>query len=159
NVQALIQRGVAAADRLFAILDSADEPDGGSVAVERMRGEIEFRNVSLRYAGSDEPALQGLSFKAAPGTVTAIVVRSGSGKATRMLLRPSCGEASEGEVRVDGRPVQDYRRAALRRQIALVGQRVMLFDDSVAANIAYGMPGADPDRIRAAAEAANAMEF
>jgi len=159
NVQALIQRGVAAADRLFAILDSADEPDGGSVAVERMRGEIEFRNVSLRYAGSDEPALQGLSFKAAPGTVTAIVGRSGSGKSTLIRLLPRFYEASEGEVLVDGRPVQDYRLADLRRQIALVGQRVMLFDDSVAANIAYGMPGADPDRIRAAAEAANAMEF
>ncbi|KAA2284429.1 lipid A export permease/ATP-binding protein MsbA [Arenimonas fontis] len=160
NVQALIQRGVAAADRLFAILDSPDEPDGGTVTVGRVRGEIEFRGVGLRYAGSEQAALQGISFRAEPGTVTAIVGRSGSGKSTLIRLLPRFYEASEGQVLVDGRPVQDYRLADLRRQIALVGQRVMLFDDSVAANIAYGMPDrADPERIRAAAEAANALEF
>ncbi|HLS84249.1 MAG TPA: lipid A export permease/ATP-binding protein MsbA [Arenimonas sp.] len=159
NVQALIQRGVAAADRLFTILDSQDEADTGTVAVDRVRGEIEFRQVGLRYAGSEQAALQDLSFRAAPGTVTAIVGRSGSGKSTLIRLLPRFYEASEGAVLIDGRPVQDYRLADLRRQIALVGQRVMLFDDSIAANIAYGMPDADPEKIRAAAEAANAMEF
>ena len=159
NVQALIQRGVAAADRLFTILDSQDEADTGTVAVDRVRGEIEFRQVGLRYAGSEQAALQDLSFRAAPGTVTAIVGRSGSGKSTLIRLLPRFYEASEGAVLIDGRPVQDYRLADLRRQIALVGQRVMLFDDSIAANIAYGMPDADPEKIHAAAEAANAMEF
>lgn len=160
NVQALIQRGVAASERLFAIVDEPDEPDTGTMPLLSARGEIEFRDVSVRYPGQDSAALDRVSFKAAPGTVTAIVGRSGSGKSTLIRLLPRFYEASEGSVLVDGVPVQDYRLADLRRQIALVGQRVMLFDDSIAANIAYGQPeGTDPARIRAAAEAANATEF
>ena len=160
NVQALIQRGVAASERLFAIVDEPDEPDTGTMPLISARGEIEFREVSVRYPGQDSPALDKVSFKAAPGTVTAIVGRSGSGKSTLIRLLPRFYEASDGSVLVDGVPVQDYRLADLRRQIALVGQRVMLFDDSIAANIAYGQPdGIDPARIRAAAEAANATEF
>ena len=160
NVQALIQRGVAASERLFAIVDEPDEPDTGTMPLISARGEIEFRDVSVRYPGQDSPALDKVSFKAAPGTVTAIVGRSGSGKSTLIRLLPRFYEASDGSVLVDGVPVQNYRLADLRRQIALVGQRVMLFDDSIAANIAYGQPdGIDPARIRAAAEAANATEF
>src|SRR5690606_27111429 len=118
------------------------------------------RDVSVTYPGQETPALAGISFRAAPGTVTAIVGRSGSGKSTLIRLLPRFYEASQGEVRVDGHPVGDYRLADLRRQVAMVGQRVMLFDDSVAANIAYGAnAGADQSRIRAAAEAANALEF
>jgi ATP-binding cassette, subfamily B, bacterial MsbA len=160
NVQALIQRGVAASDRLFAILDEPDEVDTGTKPLPRARGEIEFRDVSVRYPGQESPALDRVSFRAAPGTVTAIVGRSGSGKSTLIRLLPRFYEASDGSVLVDGVPVQDYRLADLRRQIALVGQRVMLFDDTVAANIAYGqLEGVDPVRLRAAAEAANAAEF
>ncbi len=160
NVQAIIQRGVAAADRLFAVLDAPDEADDGRQPIVRARGDLEFRDVGVTYAGQDAPALSGISFRAAPGTVTAIVGRSGSGKSTLIRLLPRFYEAGQGQVLLDGRPVQDYRLADLRRQIALVGQRVMLFDDSVAANIAYGEPeGTDPARIRAAAEAANALEF
>ncbi|KFL37811.1 lipid A export permease/ATP-binding protein MsbA [Arenimonas donghaensis] len=160
NVQSVVQRGVAAADRLFFILDEADEADGGRRELARARGEIEFRDVSVIYPGQETPALSGISFRAAPGTVTAIVGRSGSGKSTLIRLLPRFYEASQGEVRVDGEPVGDYRLADLRRQIAMVGQRVMLFDDSISANIAYGADaGADPQRIRAAAEAANALEF
>ena len=160
NVQALIQRGVAAAERLFSILDSADEADAGRHPIVRARGDIEFRDVGVTYAGHAQAALQGISFTAAPGTVTAIVGRSGSGKSTLIRLLPRFYEATQGTVLLDGRPLQDYRRADLRRQIALVGQRVMLFDDSVAANIGYGEPaGTDPARVRQAAEAANALEF
>ena len=160
NVQSVVQRGVAAADRLFFILDEADEADGGRRELARARGEIEFRDVSVIYPGQETPALAGISFRAAPGTVTAIVGRSGSGKSTLIRLLPRFYEASQGEVRVDGQAVGDYRLADLRRQIAMVGQRVMLFDDSISANIAYGADaGADPGRIRAAAEAANALEF
>jgi subfamily B ATP-binding cassette protein MsbA len=158
NVQNVVQRGVAAADRLFAILDEPDEPDDGTMPIVRARGDVEFRDVGLSYAGSEVVALEGISFRAAPGTVTAIVGRSGSGKSSLIRLLPRFYEPTRGEVLVDGRRVQDYRLADLRRQIALVGQRVMLFDDSVAANIAYGEE-ADPARIRAAAEAANAAEF
>jgi subfamily B ATP-binding cassette protein MsbA len=160
NVQSLVQKGVAAADRLFAILDEPDEPDTGTLPLVHTRGEIEFRSVSVRYPGQDRPALDDISFTAAPGTVTAIVGRSGSGKSTLIRLLPRFYEASAGSVLLDGVPVQDYRLADLRRQIAIVGQRVMLFDDSIATNIAYGQaPGIDPERIRAAAEAANAAEF
>jgi subfamily B ATP-binding cassette protein MsbA len=124
------------------------------------RGEIEFRDVSVSYPGQDAPALANLSFTAKPGTVTAIVGRSGSGKSTLIRLLPRFYEPSAGAVLVDGVPVDQYRLADLRRQIAIVGQRVMLFDDSIAANIAYGQPaGIDPARVRAAAEAANAAEF
>jgi subfamily B ATP-binding cassette protein MsbA len=159
NIQSAVQRGIAACDRLFALLDEPDEPDAGTLALDRARGEIEFRDVSVRYAGSERMALDGVSFRAAPGTVTAIVGRSGSGKSTLIRLLPRFYEASGGEVRLDGAPIADYRLADLRRQIALVGQQVMLFDDSIGANIAYGEPRADAARIRAAADAANASEF
>ena len=160
NVQSVVQRGVAAADRLFSILDESDEADTGQRPLARARGEVEFRDVGVTYPGQEAPALAGISFRAAPGTVTAIVGRSGSGKSTLIRLLPRFYEASQGEVRVDGHPVGDYRLADLRRQVAMVGQRVMLFDDSIAANIAYGADaGAEEPRIRAAAEAANALEF
>ena len=160
NVQSLVQRGVAAADRLFAILDEPDEPDTGTMPLLHARGEIEFRDVSVRYPGQDGPALANISFTARPGTVTAIVGRSGSGKSTLIRMLPRFYEPSGGQVRVDGVPVDQYRLADLRRQIAIVGQRVMLFDDSIAANIAYGQAaGVDPAKVRAAAEAANATEF
>ena len=160
NVQSLVQRGVAAADRLFAILDEPDEADTGTRPLVRARGEIQFRDVSVTYPGQERAALSGLSFSAAPGTVTAIVGRSGSGKSTLIRLLPRFYEASAGQVLLDGHPVGDYRLAHLRQQVAMVGQRVMLFDDTVEANIAYGaQAGSDPARIRAAAEAANALEF
>ncbi len=160
NVQSVVQRGVAAADRLFSILDEPDEADTGQRPLTRARGEIEFRDVSVTYPGQETPALAGISFRAAPGTVTAIVGRSGSGKSTLIRLLPRFYEASQGQVQVDGHAVGDYRLADLRRQVAMVGQRVMLFDDSIAANIAYGADAAaDETRIRSAAAAANALEF
>ncbi len=160
NVQSMIQRGVAAADRLFEILDQPDEPDTGTMPLIRARGQVEFRDVSLRYAGQDAPALSGISFVAEPGTVTAIVGRSGSGKSSLIRLLPRFYDPDGGEVLIDGTPLGRYRLVDLRQQIALVGQRVMLFDDTVAANIAYGqVEGMDAGRIRAAAEAANATEF
>jgi subfamily B ATP-binding cassette protein MsbA len=160
NVHALIGRGVAAAERLFAMLDAPEEPDHGGAALARARGEIEFREVCLRYPGQGERALDGVGFHARPGTVTAIVGRSGSGKSTLVRLIPRFYEPESGQVLLDGRPVADYRLADLRRQIALVGQRVMLFDDSVAANIAYGAQSdADMAAIRRAAADANALEF
>jgi ATP-binding cassette, subfamily B, bacterial MsbA len=160
NVHALIGRGVAAAERLFAVLDAPEEEDAGGRALQRARGEIEFRSVSLRYAGQEDRALDAVSFVARPGTVTAIVGRSGGGKSTLVRLIPRFYEPEEGQVLLDGQPLAGFALADLRRQIALVGQRVMLFDDSVAANIAYGaQAGADSEAIRRAAAAANALEF
>jgi len=159
NIQSAVQRGIAACDRLFSLLDEPDEADGGGRPLARARGEIEFRSVSVSYAANDRPALAEVSFRAAPGTVTAIVGRSGSGKSTLIRLLPRFYEANSGEILLDGQPIGEYRLSDLRRQIALVGQRVMLFDDTIAANIAYGQPGIEPDRVRAAADAANASEF
>lgn len=126
--------------------------------MQRARGELVFEHVSLRYRDQPGFALDDISFSARPGTVTAIVGRSGSGKTSLVRLVPRFYEPSGGRVTLDGVGLDAYRIADLRRQIALVGQKVMLFDDTVAANIAYGAP-ADREAIRAAAEAANAWEF
>ena len=159
SVQSAVQRGIAASERLFAVLDEPDEKDAGNTPLARSRGEIEFIEASVRYDGQDTAALDRISFRASPGTVTAIVGRSGSGKSTLIRLLPRFYEPSGGQVLLDGRPLSDYRLEDLRRQIAMVGQRVMLFDDTIAANIAYGQQHADGDAIRRAADAANASEF
>ena len=159
NIQGAVQRGIAAAERLFALLDEPDEPDHGTLPLARARGEIVFENVSVHYPGQPMPALDAVSFRARPGTVTAIVGRSGSGKSTLIRLLPRFYQPSGGRVLLDGVPLEEYRLADLRRQIALVGQQVMLFDGSVAANIAYGLGEVDPVRLQRAAEAANATEF
>jgi ATP-binding cassette, subfamily B, bacterial MsbA len=159
NIQSAVQRGIAASERLFALLDEPDEPDHGTRALDRARGELVFENVSVHYPGQLMPALESVSFRARPGTVTAIVGRSGSGKSTLIRLLPRFYAPSSGRVLLDGVPLDEYRLADLRRQIALVGQQVMLFDDSVAANIAYGLEGADTALLQGAADAANASEF
>ena len=112
----------------------------------------------LRYREDSGIALDDISFVARPGTVTAIVGRSGSGKTSLIRLVPRFYEPNGGVIRLDGVPLDDYPLADLRRQVAIVGQKVMLFDDTIAANIAYGMDATD-EQIRAAAEAANAWEF
>jgi len=158
SVQSAISRGVAAAERIFMVLDSDEERDRGRTALERARGELAFDHVRLQYPGQDTPALDDISFVARPGTVTAIVGRSGSGKTSLARLVPRFYQPGSGVITLDGVPLDDYRLADLRRQIALVGQRVMLFDDSVAANIAYAAE-TTPEALRKAAEAANAWEF
>ena len=160
NVQNMLQRGVASAQRLFSVLDAEDERDAGSRALERAKGLLEFRDITTRYPGQSRPALEGISFTARPGTVTAIVGRSGSGKSTLIKLIPRFYEAESGQILLDGHPLQDYRLADLRRQIALVGQQVMLFDGTVAANVAYGeLQGAEATAMEEAVRGANAMEF
>lgn len=159
NIQGQVQKGVAAAERLFAILDEPEERDEGRTALPRARGEIEFREVTLSYGEGAAPALSGVSFIARPGTVTAIVGRSGSGKSSLVSLLPRFYEPDSGEILLDGQPLTQYKLADLRRQIALVGQKVMLFDDSIEANVAYGQPDADPAAIERALDAANASEF
>ena len=160
NVQGAVQRGVAACQHIFALLDSPEERDEGKRPLQRARGEIVFECVGLRYHGQFDAALTDISFVARPGTVTAIVGRSGSGKSSLVRLIPRFYEPDAGRILLDGFPLDEYTLADLRRQIALVGQRVMLFDDSLAANIAYGeQAGAGAEAIRAAAVAANAQEF
>ncbi|MBS0457234.1 MAG: lipid A export permease/ATP-binding protein MsbA [Proteobacteria bacterium] len=160
NVQSAVQRGIAASQHIFGLLDAPEEIDAGTRPLARARGELVFDRVGLRYQGASGAALSEISFVARPGTVTAIVGRSGSGKTSLVRLIPRFYEPEAGSVTLDGVPLAEYALVDLRRQIALVGQRVMLFDDSAAANIAYGdQAGAPRDAIRGAAEAANAVEF
>ncbi|MBA3931112.1 MAG: lipid A export permease/ATP-binding protein MsbA [Xanthomonas sp.] len=160
NVQNMLQRGVASAQRLFSVLDAEDERDAGTRELGRADGVLEFRDITARYPGQSKPALDGISFTARPGTVTAIVGRSGSGKSTLIKLIPRFYEAESGSILLDGQPLQEYRLADLRRQIALVGQQVMLFDGTVAANVAYGeLQGAEAMAMEDAVQGANAMEF
>lgn len=160
TVQSNLQRGVAAAEEIFGVLDMPPESDAGTRELARVRGEIELVDVRLRYPGSDFAALDGVSLHCPAGSVTALVGRSGSGKSSLASLLPRLIEADAGEVRLDGHAVGEYTLASLRRQIAWVGQQVVLFEGSVAENIAYGeLAGADPAAIREAARAANALAF
>ncbi len=160
NVQNMTQRGIASAQRLFSVLDAEDEPDTGTRALQRCRGELEFRSVTVTYEGQTKPALQDVSFIARPGTVTAIVGRSGSGKSTLIKLIPRFYDAQQGQILLDGHPLQDYRLADLRRQIAMVGQQVMLFDGSIAQNVAYGeLEQRSAEQLDQAIDGANAREF
>lgn len=160
NVQSLIQRGIAAAESVFAVLDAPAEPDTGQTRIERARGELQFESVRFQYASGKTPALDGVSFHVAAGTTTAIVGRSGSGKSTLAKLLPRFYEAQSGQIRLDGVAISDYVLADLRNQIAVVSQNVVLFDDSIAANIAFGaLATRSRDEVVAAARAANALEF
>ncbi|MFT4196477.1 MAG: lipid A export permease/ATP-binding protein MsbA [Pseudoxanthomonas sp.] len=160
NVQNVLQRGVASAERLFSVLDAPDEADTGVLELRRAKGLIEFRGVTASYPGALRPALRDISFSARPGTVTAIVGRSGSGKSSLVKLIPRFYEPASGSILLDGAPIDDYRLADLRRQIAMVGQQVMLFDGSVAQNVAYGeLAAAGEERLRAALRGAHALEF
>lgn len=160
NVHSVIQGGVAAADSIFAVLDEPLEEDAGSTEHSRLKGHIRFNNVGLTYAGVGAPALKGINLDLPPGTVTAFVGRSGSGKSSLINLLPRFYEPTEGTISIDDVPLHDLSLASLRNHIALVGQEVVLFDDSVANNIAYGaLRGASKEAIRTAAEKANALEF
>ncbi|MES2405474.1 MAG: lipid A export permease/ATP-binding protein MsbA [Pseudomonadota bacterium] len=160
TVQANIQRGLAAAQELFGIIDAPVERDDGTRAIERCRGDIEYRDVHLTYAGASTAALRGISLDCPRGSITALVGRSGSGKSSLASLIPRFYEPTSGEVLLDGHPLGEYSLRSLRAQIAWVGQDVVLFDDTIAKNIAYGaLANAGEAEIIAAAEAANAMEF
>jgi subfamily B ATP-binding cassette protein MsbA len=160
NVQANIQRGLSAAEDLFEVIDLPPELDQGSRELVRARGDLRFDGVRLTYPNSDCEALRGIDLVCAPGTVTALVGRSGSGKSSLVSLLPRFYEPAAGHIVLDGEDYQAYTLPSLRRQIAWVGQSVVLFDDTVANNIAYGeLAGASEADIIAAAEAANAMEF
>lgn len=160
RVHAEIQRGIAAGESIFEIIDEVPERDLGRHDPGRVAGRLEFDQVGFHYGDPAQPVLQGIDVEIEPGETIAIVGRSGSGKSTLVSLLPRFYEVTAGEIRLDGVPLADYRLAALRRQISLVGQQVVLFNASVAENIAYGQdPIPDREAIIAAAEAANARGF
>lgn len=160
TVQANLQRGLAAADEIFSLIDTPPERDGGHIELSAFNSSLEFRDVQMTYANGAAAALRGISLTCPRGSVTALVGRSGSGKSTLASLIPRFYEPSGGSISLDGHALGDYTLESLRRQIGWVGQSVTLFDDTIARNIAYGtLADASEADIVAAAEAANAMEF
>jgi subfamily B ATP-binding cassette protein MsbA len=160
SVQANIQRGLSAAEDIFQVIDLPPEVDQGVRELSRTQGDLRFDAVRLVYPRNGFEALRGVDLHCPPGSVTALVGRSGSGKSSLVSMLPRFYEPSAGRIVLDGEDYRDYTLASLRRQIAWVGQTVVLFDDTVANNIAYGeLAGASEAEIIAAAEAANAMEF
>ena len=160
NISATLQRGVAGADSLFRITDEADETDAGSVDAGRLRGDVEFREVVFGYGDGAKPVLQGISVRVSAGETLAIVGHSGSGKSTLVSLLPRFYEFDGGDILIDGVSIRDYSLPSLRDNISLVSQDVVLFNDTIANNLAYGqLRGRTPDEIRRAADAAYVSDF
>lgn len=160
EVSSTIQKGLAGAESIFAQLDEAPELNDGKVEREDIRGHVEVRNLNFRYPGSEQRVLNDVCFSVEPGQMVALVGRSGSGKSTLANLIPRFYQHEDGAILLDGVDIEDYTLRNLRRHIALVTQQVTLFNDSVAANIAYGdLAGLPRERIEQAARAAYAHEF
>ncbi len=160
NVTLSLQRGLAAAESVFAFLDEAPEPDYGTHTLTATQGALSFRNVSFRYETAEREALDGITLDIEPGETLALVGASGSGKTTLVSLIPRFYLPQEGTLLLDGMPLNDITLSSLRAQIALVSQDIVLFNDSVAANIAYGRQEAvSREEVIEAARVANALDF
>lgn len=160
NVNATLQRGIAAGDSLFAIIDEPDEVDSGTHVVDKAAGTVEFRNVGFSYGDDKLPVLKDVSFKVEAGKSIAIVGHSGSGKSTLVSLVPRFYDVGSGEILLDGTAVQDYELASLRSNISLVSQDVILFNDTIANNLAYGqLRQCSRAELLQAAEAAHVIDF
>ncbi len=155
-----IQVGLAAANSVFGLMDAMPETNEGTRELQRSRGEIEFRDVSLRYENAKRNALNHVNLKVNPGEKVALVGRSGGGKSSLVGLLPRFYELRQGQVLLDGQDIRELTLPSLRAQFALVSQDVVLFNDSVRNNIAYGaLRRLSDDDIIAAAKAAHAWEF
>ncbi len=160
NVNAQFQRGMAACQTLFGILDLQTEKDEGTYKAEPAKGEVTFKNVSFAYQGKDELALKDISFTIPVGKTVALVGRSGSGKSTIANLVTRFYDVNEGEILLDGVNIQDYRLSNLRENCSVVSQQVHLFNDTIANNIAYAATDKySREEIVEAARAAYALEF
>ncbi|MCY1403756.1 Lipid A export ATP-binding/permease protein MsbA [compost metagenome] len=160
EVSSTIQRGVAGAESIFEQLDVEPEVDNGTVEREHVTGQLDVRNLTFTYPGTEREVLSDISFTAMPGQMIALVGRSGSGKSTLASLIPRFYHHEHGQILLDGVDIEEYRLRNLRRHIAQVTQHVTLFNDSVANNIAYGdLAGAPREDIEAAAADAYAKDF
>lgn len=160
NLNASLQRGITAADSLFTIMDERDEVDSGTFRKDRVDGTVEFRNINFSYGGRNAPVLRDLSVRIEAGSSLAIVGHSGSGKSTLVSLLPRFYDVESGTILLDDRPVEEYTLENLRDNISLVTQDVVLFNDTIANNLAYGQlrQCSRADLLRAA-EAAHVIEF
>jgi ATP-binding cassette, subfamily B, bacterial MsbA len=161
RVNADLQQASAAAERIFEMLDTHTEvherPDARALAP--FREAIEFADVRFSYGGPESPTLEQLNLTVGAGQTVAIVGRSGAGKTTLVNLIPRFYDVTGGRILIDGVDIRDVTLASLRSQIGMVTQETVLFDDTVAANIAYGRPAASPAEVEAAARAAHAHDF
>jgi subfamily B ATP-binding cassette protein MsbA len=161
RVNANLQQAIAASERIFEMLDTHSEVKErvAAAALPPFHQVVEFRDVHFSYTGADDATLRGVTFTVPTGETLAIVGRSGAGKTTLVNLIPRFYDVAQGAITIDGRDIRDVTLASLRGQIAIVTQETVLFDDTIATNIAYGRPGAPLADIEAAARAAHAHEF
>jgi subfamily B ATP-binding cassette protein MsbA len=161
KVNVVLQRGLAAAESVFALIDEHPETDTGQIVIEKPQGNIEFRNTSYTHYGSDTPVLKDIDIKIAAGETVALVGPSGGGKTTLVNLLPRFYNPTTGGIFLDGVDTHDIKLTSLREHIAYVGQHIILFNDTIAANIAYGTQktASDEESIREAARKAHALEF
>jgi len=160
EINSVLQRGLAAAESVFEMIDAPVEEDRGTVSLPRARGEVAYEKVSFTYPTRTEPALEDIDLHIRPGETLALAGASGGGKTTLVNLLPRFYSPARGRILLDGHDLQELTLESLRANIALVSQEVVLFNDTIAANIAYGRMGGTPEKdIIAAAEAAHAMSF
>jgi subfamily B ATP-binding cassette protein MsbA len=160
NVNATVQRGVAGADSLFSVMDEEDEVDTGTIDAGRATGDVEFRNVSFAYGTESGRVLNGIDLAVDAGKSLALVGHSGSGKSTLAALLPRFYDIDSGEILLDGKSIRDYTLKSLRDNISLVGQDVVLFNDTIRNNLAYGeLRRHSDEELMRAAEAAHVLEF
>ncbi|BCB41797.1 lipid A export ATP-binding/permease protein MsbA [Vibrio alginolyticus] len=160
NVTSQFQRGMAASQTLFALIDLEPEKNEGKLTVERANGDVSVKNVSFTYTGAEKPALENVSFDIPRGKTVALVGRSGSGKSTIANLFNRFYDVDSGSITLDGHDIREYELKNLRQQFALVSQNVHLFNDTIANNIAYATDGKyERSDIEKAAKLAHAMEF
>ncbi len=159
DINAQLQRGLASAESVFGLIDEASEVESGGKDPGRMQGNIEFRGISMAYSDAGREALKDINLSVAAGQTVALVGPSGGGKTSLVSLVPRLYEPTAGQVLIDGIPIQELSRVALRRQVALVSQDIVLFNDSIANNIAYAAQEASPAQIMAALTTAGLADF
>jgi subfamily B ATP-binding cassette protein MsbA len=160
DINSIIQKGIAAAQSVFTVLDAESEPDGGDYVADKVRGELQFQQVAFCYPGADKNALSGIDLHVRAGETIALVGPSGSGKSSLVNLIPRFYQHTAGKILLDGHVLEDYQLANLRSHIAIVSQSVTLFNASIRDNIAYGeLASRTAEQIEAAAKAASAHDF
>lgn len=160
KVNAKLQAGVAAAESIFNLLDEHPEVDDGKLSLDRAKGHIKYHDVSFSYSENKGKVLNHVSFEAKPGQTVAFVGHSGSGKTTLVSLLARFYNINSGQISVDGQDIQQLKLTDLRRQMSLVNQQVVLFNDTIANNISYGQPGkVSEETIIEAAKSAHAWDF
>ena len=160
NLSNIVQRGIAAGQTIFELIDKPREIDQGSRTIKRTKGHVEYRNISLSYQNDAMPVLRDVTINIPEGKTIALVGHSGSGKTSLIRLLPRLYEPTSGDILIDGIDIRTLSLHSLREQIAYVGQEITLFNDTIANNIAYGLQDRMAmEKIKAAAEAAHATDF